>query len=30
MPPRFQRMMDAMAKGVGIDPMLRVLAFDCS
>jgi Acetyltransferase (GNAT) domain len=30
MPPRFQRMMDAMAKGMGIDQMLRVLAFDCS
>jgi hypothetical protein len=29
-PPRFQRMMDAMAKGMGIDQMLRVLAFDCS
>jgi hypothetical protein len=30
MPARFQRMMDAMAKGMGIDQMLRVLAFDCS
>jgi hypothetical protein len=30
MQPRFQRMMDAMAKGMGIDQMLRVLAFDCS
>jgi hypothetical protein len=28
MPARFQRMMDAMAKGMGIDPMLRVFAFD--
>jgi hypothetical protein len=28
MPPRFQRMMDAMAEGMGIDQMLRVLAFD--
>ncbi len=28
MPPRFERMMDEMAKGMGIDQMLRVLAFD--
>jgi hypothetical protein len=28
MPPRFQRMMDAMAEGMGIDQMLRVLALD--
>jgi hypothetical protein len=29
MPPRFQRMMDAMAEGMGIDQMLRVSALDC-
>jgi Acetyltransferase (GNAT) domain len=29
MPPRFQRMMDVMAKDMGIDQMLRALAFDC-
>jgi hypothetical protein len=28
MPARFERLMDAMAKGMGIDQMVRVLAFD--